>query len=246
MHVMCGMKWNHLIAVVVASGALVSVNAAAEAKPGEDRQTQTLTVQELLDWPQWGRGEIVSFRDEALQMVEAEDSLGLMITSPKPYEGPVVISYEAMTLRPATVLVVMLSATAPEAAQTQETGDSLLDLPTGYDGGMEPWIDAHTHYFFAFHNAPHNRHPFVVRSGLGGWDTLTGADERYVRPGRWHQIEVGRSEDRLWLAVDGRTVFETTDSDPLPEWGHVAFRIRGTGLERASCLIRNVEIEHPR
>jgi hypothetical protein len=60
--------------------------------------------------------------------------------------------------------------------------------------------------------------------------------------GMFSTIEAGRHEDKVWLKVNGESIFEGRDTNPLDS-GHLAFRIRGLSEEPASCLIRNVTIE---
>ncbi len=93
----------------------------------------------------------------------------------------------------------------------------------------------------AFHNAPHNRYPFVNRFPVSGNNPLTEAGQSYMQPGVYYHLDVGREHERIWLAIDGEKIIEAIDPEPLGE-GHFSFRIRGTGNEIASCLIRNVKI----
>lgn len=63
-----------------------------------------------------------------------------------------------------------------------------------------------------------------------------------LQAGKFHAVEVARLGDRLSLKVDGETVFEGGDPNPLDS-GHLAFRIRGLNMEPAACLLRNLAIE---
>lgn len=207
---------------------------AAPAGAGQDGirgwQRTGLSTAELMTWSQWGRGSFVNFRDQSLHMVEDKDSEGLMLISPEPMPVDSAVSYRVMTLQPATVLVVMHSFA--------ENASGALKLPANYDGGVSA-LAGRSFYFFAFHNAPHKRHPFVRRSDGSSGEILVEAKRRHLQPGLWHEVEVGRSGQRVWLKVDGEVVLDARDSATLPG-GHLAFRIRGTGIEPASCLITDV------
>ncbi|MEM7681491.1 MAG: hypothetical protein AAF288_06015 [Planctomycetota bacterium] len=193
-----------------------------------------LSVDTLLAWPVYGRGSVEGYRNQAVILREQVGSAGLMLVSPKPYGQRVVLRYRVMTLQAGSVLVAILSTSGPEEAGT-------LSLPEGYDGGIGPWLGPNPNYFFAFHNAPHMRNPFVIRVGDGDTNLLEEADRAYMTVGRWHDVEVGRRDGRLWLSIDGQRVIDTTDTPPLGS-GRIALRIRGTGPELASAMIRDVRI----
>lgn len=195
---------------------------------------ETLSVDDLLSWDKWGNGYFGNFRNRAVQMTEDPHSEGIMLVSPKSYGRDVVVTFDVMTLRPATVLVFMHSI-------SDGTGSESIVIPSGFDGAMSGWPSNATSYFFAFHNAPHFRYPFVNRWGPDGVQLLQEAGQDYMTPGKWHSIEVGRSGGQLWLKIDGERVLDVTDPDPFGG-GHLAFRIRGSGTERASCFIKDVII----
>lgn len=197
-------------------------------------QKEALSVDDLLSWSKWGNGYFGNFRNRAVQMTEDPHSEGIMLVSPKSYERDVVVTFDVMTLRPATVLVFMHSI-------SDGTGSGTLAIPPGFDGAMSGWPQNASSYFFAFHNAPHFRHPFVNRWGPDGVKLLQEAGQNYMSTGKWHSVEVGRSGGRLWLQIDGEMVLDVTDPDPFGA-GHLAFRIRGSGTERASCFIKDVVI----
>lgn len=198
--------------------------------------SDTLDVNTLLTWNSYGLGYIGGFRNQALQMTEDKNSKGLMIISPKSYGRDVSVSYEVMTLRPATVLVIMFSSSMAEES------DKLI-LPEGFDGDLTKWPQNAQDYFFAFHNAPHFRYPFVTRRSPSGGKLLQEADRSYMNTGVWHKVEAGSAEGRIWLTIDDKIVLDTIDSDPLGP-GHISFRIRGSGTEVASCFIRNVVLNY--
>lgn len=198
-------------------------------------QNEPISVNDLLAWDRRGNGYFGSFGRQVLQMTEGSNSGGMTLISPEPYGTDIKLTYDVMTLRPATVLVNMLSV-----SDGGNSGE--LNIPANYNGAMGDWPDGVVDYFFAFHNAPHSRYPFIVRNGRDGGDLLGEADRNYMVSGQWYQIEITRSGGSLTLAIDEETVLEVSDPDPLGE-GHIAFRIRGSGTERASCFIKNVDIE---
>ena len=198
---------------------------------------QVLTVDDLLSWQRLGNGYFGNFRNRALQMTEDEHSDGLMLVSRKSFGTDLVVTCDVMTLRPATVLVLMLSASDGD-------GTGQLNIPAGFNGALSAWGAGAVDYFFAFHNAPHFRHPFVNRRGTNGPQLLMEADRNYMRPGQWHRVEIGRSGSRLWLRIDGKMVLDVIDETPLGA-GHIAFRTVGSGTERASLFIKDVIIHTP-
>lgn len=204
----------------------LSSEAQAEPKP--------IPVHELMNWHSAGQGTIGTFRDRALQMTEASESEGLMIVSPDSYGEQVVLRFSAMTLRPATVLVVMLSASDAD-------GSGQLTIPDDFDGDLANWNSDASDYFFAFHNAPHFRYPFIIRRHGDSAELLEEASRSYMTVGRWHEIECGRDGNRLWLTIDGKTVLDVEDPGPL-EGGSVALRIRGSGTERASAFFKDLTL----
>lgn len=201
---------------------------------GNTEVVEELSAADLLSWSRWGNGYVGSFRDRAVQMTESAHSEGLMLISPESYGTELEVSFDVMTLRPATVLVLMLSISSDD-------GSGSFAMPPGFDGAMSGWPPGATSYFFAFHNAPHFRHPFVNRWGPEGVQLLQEAGKNYMTPGRWHSVEAGRSGGRIWLRIDGQVVLQVTDPEPFGS-GHIAFRIRGSGTEIASCFIKDVEI----
>lgn len=196
-----------------------------------------LSVDELLAWDRRGNGYFGNFMDQALQMTEDSHSDGIMLISPDSYIDDVTISYNVMTLRPATVLVTMLSISDGD-------GSGSITIADDFNGNLADWPDGAVDYFFAFHNAPHFRQPFVIRRGLDGVKLLEEASHNYMKPGQWHHVEVSRSDGSLYLRIDGETILNAKDPNPL-NGGHIALRIRGSGTERASCFISNVTIVTP-
>lgn len=202
-----------------------------EGKSYIGRETK-LDVDELLTWPAYGIGTVEGFRNRAVIIREVAGSKGVMVVSPNSFSENLIIRYQAMTLTAGTVLVTIHSASGAEGAD-------LPVLPENYDGAIRPWLGSNPGYFFAFHNAAHLRYPFVNRAGDGQFSLLHEADQYYMTLGRWHDVEVGRWDDQVWLSIDGQRVLDVTDDAPIPS-GAIALRIRGTGPEQASVMIRDL------
>ncbi len=199
-------------------------------------QSTKVSPEELNKWSFYGQGTKMVESHNMFFMKEAEVSEGAMIVSPESYGENVVVKYDVMTLTPATVLVAILSA-------SNVGEDAKLTIPEDYDGSMKLWIEDVESYFYAFRNAPHNFTPFIRKYPVpeGQDPALVSLDENIMHPGIFYSIELGRKKDKIWLKVDGKTILETIDEKAFGG-GHLAFRIRGTAGEYASCLIRNLEI----
>lgn len=195
-----------------------------------------VSQQKLLWWPSHGLGELKAEGLEDVQLSEASVSRGFIMLSPKSFGNDVILSYRVKPLTPDTVLVAILSLS--------DSGESTeLTVPPNYNGAIEWLLNDPENYFFAFCNRAHDATPFVRRhpgSGEEG-ETLASAEKNVMEPGVWYDIEVGKEGARLWLKVDGETILETEDSEPLGA-GWVALRIRGTEKGPASCLIRDVSV----
>ena len=72
-------------------------------------------------------------------------------------------------------------------------------------------------------------------------ESLGSAKENLMIAGVYYDVEVGKYQGKLWLAIDGKKVFETEDKEPL-KGGHLALRIRGTAGFKAGCLIKDLEV----
>ncbi|HEC42281.1 MAG TPA: hypothetical protein ENI20_05585 [Bacteroides sp.] len=193
---------------------------------------QEISADDLLNWDLYGHGRITR-SGQQIYLGETEGSLGVMLTSPKKYGNEVVVSYDVMTLQGAGVLVAMMSL------QNEPSGG--LSLDSEFVGSLSVIRESAKFYMIAFRDAPHNRFPFINRYPDNGNNPLVEAETWYMHPGIYYHIDVGVEKDRIWLAINGEKIIETTDSDPLGE-GHFSFRIRGTAGELGSCLIRNVKI----
>jgi hypothetical protein len=193
---------------------------------------QPFTSDELLRWRALGLGTAIDPGHGTVQLSETSGSKGAVLLSSEAYGTDVVVKYRVMPLSAATVLVALLSYSDTEDG-------SHLTVPVYYDGSIGLWTRDRHGYFFAFHAAAHNGTPHIRRSPGG---RLASAKNGPMRVGQWHQVEVGRRGNHLWLKIDGETVVEAKD-DAAKEGGHVGFRIRGTGTGLASCLIADVVIE---
>jgi len=194
---------------------------------------EEVTVQDLASqWDFYGEGSR-KVEGRLFYMKEDPGSKGVMIVSPESYGENIRVSYEIMPMNAASVLVFALNAS--------DAGDGKsLTLPEGYDGSMGYWVHKVNLYFFAFHNAAHDRTPFVKI--FPGGETLAEAEANVMRVGFFHTVVVEREGAIVRLSVDGNLLFEGRDENPIGG-GHLAFRIRGISEETASCLIRNVRIE---
>jgi len=212
---------------------LIAVVAAASMAV----EAQQFTPDDLNTWSFYGQGtKLVESHNSFFMKEDPAQSEGVMIVSPESYGENVVVSYDVMTLTPASVLVAILSASNPGE-------DEELTIPENYDGSMDFWINDVESYFYAFRNGPHNFTPFIRKYPVpeGQDPALVSYEKNIMHPGVFYTVEMGRKGNKLWLKVDGKKILETTDKNAFGG-GHVAFRIRGTAGEYAACLIRNVEI----
>lgn len=204
-------------------GTLFILSATAEQVPVEDLNSK---------WSFYGIGSR-QLQGRLFYMREAPDSKGVMIVSPEAVSSNVTVRYEIMPMSAASVCVAILSAS--------DAGDgNSLTIPADYNGAMGHWIQNIKNYFFAFHNAAHDRTPFAVR--FPEKTDIGQHGENVMRSGEFYTVEAGRCEGRLWLKINDQLLFEGQDAAPLAG-GHVAFRLRGISGEAASCLIRNLTID---
>ena len=216
-----------------ASGVKVeSGQATPVSHVDESYSVEKIKAADMLNWEFHGTG-MVATQGSQLILSESEGSNGVILVSPSSYGKNVLISYDVMTLTPATVLVVMLSSSNNESLG--------LDIDSDYDGSLKTLQDLVSFYMIAFHNAPHNRFPFINKYPKEGGNLLQEAEKTFMHPGIYYHIEVGRAGDRIVLSVDGQKVLDTVDPESLPG-GKFVFRLRGTGHHSASCLMRNLEI----
>ena len=215
----------------LALGAVVVI-AGSSAGATEEK----ISIEDLASWQFLGEGELkIDSSERAVRMSEAEGSKGLVLLSPRSYGRNVVVCFKAKPATYETVTVVLLSA-----SDKQSGGE--IKIPKGYDGSIGLWLKPDIqNYFVAFHNAAHKAKPFIRKNP--GSVTLIEADGN-VAEERWFDVEVGRRGARLWLKIDGAEIVETTDPEGtgLPG-GRLGFRLRGTGEQTASCLIKDVVIK---
>jgi hypothetical protein len=159
-----------------------------------------------------------------------------MLVSPRGYGKRVEVRFSVMPLNPETVLVTMLSAT--DAGQ-----DTALTFPSNYDGNIRHLLGQVDSYFFAFHNAAHNRTPFVRKHPyIKGESEDLDVFETNIMSTRWHRIElIADNQGVLKMKIDGKSVLSAIDENPLPG-GKVLLRLRGTKTHTATALIKDLEI----
>ena len=195
-------------------------------------------VATLAGWQFVGKGFTTQV-DGAVLLAEYPGSGGVMLINPGTYPCDTQLQFEVLPLIPESVLVVMMAASEPGPGLS-------LRLPEFYDGSIGHLLNDTEAYFSAFHNAAHNRTPFVRKHPF---DRATSADlatfPSNVLTTQWHEIEVVHSCDgTLRLAVDGNTIIEANDSEVLPG-GQIVLRLRGTKTHAATALFRNVSVSTP-
>lgn len=214
-----------LVLMIASVSLLTSATAAAEL---ERISPETLEG----EWNFYGKGTSAA-QNRMFYMEEGDGSKGVMLVSPKSYDGDLTIRYEIMPMNAASVCVAILYASDTAAAES-------LSIPTDYDGSMGLWINDIDNYFFAFHNAAHDRTPFGIR--FPSKESIGELKKNVMHSGEFHTIEITRRGSKLSLSINGESHFIGHDPEPL-ESGHIAFRIRGIPQIPAACLIRGLEIE---
>tara|TARA_B100000809_G_scaffold152662_1_gene150016 strand:- start:1032 stop:1739 length:708 start_codon:yes stop_codon:yes gene_type:complete len=196
-------------------------------------KVEEFTHKDLKEWETFGLGSIEANHGQTI-MHETKGSLGYMIVSSEIYKENVIVSYDVMTLNPATVLIVEM------AAHNNDHFD--LKLDASYDGNVKYLFENINMYMFAFHNAAHNKNgPFVRKYPKPGTTPLSEAKKNVLDVGKYHHVEIGMEEGKIWFKVDGKKIFKVKDAT-YHKGGKVIFRIRGTGHELASCIIKNLKI----
>lgn len=193
---------------------------------------EEFTADDLMEWEFHGMGTVAK-QGSQLLLSESEGSKGVILVSPSSYGKNIIVSYDVMTLTPASVLVVMLSSSNTESQS--------LEIESDYDGSLSTLRDLVSFYMIAFHNAPHNRFPFINKYPKEGGNKLQEAEKTFMHPGIYYHIDVAQEGDNISLFIDGRKVLDVVDTESLPG-GKFVFRARGTGHLSASCLIRNLKI----
>ncbi len=195
--------------------------------------SQSISAADLQQWSFYGIGE-KSIDGDVLSFGESEGSKGVMIVSPTAYSENLVVSCEMKANTPDTVLVIALSFS--------DLGESSsLTVPENYDGAIS-WLFESENYFFAFHNAPHSRKPFVRKNPvLSGPDALAEHELNVMAHGEWKTVEASIQNGKLALSIGGELLFETQDPAPL-KGGYIAIRTRGTATGKANFSMRNLSI----
>ncbi len=191
----------------------------------------------LTEWRLLGAGKLVFNEDEnAFMLSETQGSVGVTLVSPEIYSGDVSVTFMAKPVTNASVNVVMINAS------DMRTGMD-FSVPADHDGSFGFWTEGTVQsYVFAFHNAAHNRLPFIVK--CPGMDPIAEGKKHHMEPGRWQKVEISRKGTVLSLKVNGITVVEGKDRNPGKELpgGRICFRLRGTPDSLASCLFKSVAI----
>ena len=215
--------------------AALIIIAGCSGDQDSSRTGKEVSAAELAKWEFQGRGEVtVDDAEGAVYMSEAEGSAGVTLVSPKSYGTDVTVRFEVKPATFESVNVVILSAS------DKNTGGD-FSVPADYDGSFGFWTQGDVqNYVFAFHNAAHERLPFIVRDP--GMELLGEADSHVVRE-QWHTVEISRSGSRLSMKVDSAVIVDVTDTngDPLPG-GKIGLRLRGTPDSVASAWFRNLVI----
>ena len=189
----------------------------------------------LDDWDFFGNGFVASV-DDAHLVSEYPGSKGVMLVSRRAYDCAVSVRFEVLPLNPESVLVVMLASSDAGPESTLSLGDS-------YDGNVAHLLNSVDAYFFAMHNAAHNRTPFVRRHPYvrGESSDLDSADTNLMST-RWHTVEVSHDgAGHLRMSLDGETVLDTNDKEPLTA-GNIALRLRGTQTHVATAMFRDITV----
>lgn len=232
--ILCAMALAVAAAPATPISALAPLALAASGALDVGESTEA----DLGAWTLLGQGER-TVEDGETHLAETPDSKGVMLVSPEPFGPHAVLAFDVLPANADSVLVAILHLADPGDPAT-------LTVPPGYDGGAA-WIQQQQqNYFFAFHNAAHDRTPFVHRfspqdahSGL-----LDELGRNVMADGVWSRIEAGCLDGTLYLRVNGETVVLARDLDPL-QGGHLALRIRGTQTGLAACRFRNIVVRNP-
>jgi len=213
------------IVAIISVFIVLGLNAQTVTKisPADMEKLQTLG---------FGKGSVVSSQ---FYIEETEGSVGFAVISPEIYND-VVIRFEIMTMNAATVMGAILNI----SDNGSSTSLTIEDGNTGAFGFFTKEIE---NYIFGFREMAHNTMPFIRKSPVSGSETgiLGLADHEPMQTGWRYLVECGKKGSKLWLKIDGETLIEVTDSNPL-EAGKIAIRVRGTGSDLGKCMVRNLEI----
>lgn len=197
-------------------------------------QSNNISAQEIAAWDIYGIGACKVDHGQ-VYIKEFANSVGVTVVSPQPYLGDIILRYKLMPLNAATVCVAIINA--------HNSPSGSLNYPKKYNGYVQFWTQDVNSYFFAFHNEAHNWLPFIQKASVdkAASEKLQIADSYSVITGTYNDVEIGRVSNRLWLKINNKIVLDVEDT-AIYSKGHIAFRIRGTGLDNASCLIKDVRI----
>ena len=199
--------------------------------------SQTITKLSHADMEKWqsvGDGKVTVVAGQ-LFMEEIEGSVGFAVISPGVY-GDIVLRFEIMTLNPATVMGALLNIS--------DIGDSEnLTISNGNKGAFGFFTKEIENYIFGFREMAHNSMPFIRKSPVAGTESgiLGLADHEPMQSGWRYLVECGKKGTNLWLKIDGKSIIEVTDNQPLQK-GKIGIRVRGTGSDLGKCMVRNIEI----
>lgn len=198
-------------------------------------QSHKIKADSLINWRFYGVGTSKIDHDQ-VYLKELSNSVGVTLLSNKKYSGNVVMRYKLLPLTTSTVCVAMLNM------HNDENHD--LKIPNYYNGYVQFWTKESSGYFFAFHNMAHNQFPFVRRCDVVNNTNvkLQEGTENTMIENRYYNVEVGKKGNRVWLKVDDEIVLDVEDPGKSFEKGYLALRVRGTSLELAACLIKDLEI----
>ena len=198
---------------------------------------ETIKEEPILEkWSLIGKGYLKSDSIKN-QVLLSEDlgSKGVMLVSPKAYKKNITVKYKIKPLSFESVAVLMLATT--------NLNDNNLSFPKDYDGKMPYLVKNTNSYFMAFHNKAHKKTPFIRKypQKLPGREALIEAKQN-IMDVKWHEIEAGKHDDKIYLKIDSKTILETKDDKVLKE-GHIILRIRGTKEKTASILIKDFTVK---
>lgn len=173
-------------------------------------------------WQTLDKGK-TSIIDGAVIMEETAGADGYFLISPEVYSGDYVMNYKVKALSESSVLITLFSA-------SQKENPDQLKVPAQHSSPQEiwKWRSNMQHYNLTFNNISHGYRPFFFKNltpETKGFNELL--DENIATVGVWHDVEIGKSDSRVWFKLDGKEIFNVQDADPL-ETGHLIFRISGT------------------
>jgi hypothetical protein len=192
---------------------------------------EKISAEQLAAWKLLGQGQAGAVMGGQTLLSEADVTKGVMLISPSSYGKNVIMKYKILALTDASVFVNILSAT--------DRASDKLTIPDNYDGSMDLWTSS-KNYFLAFKNATHGATPFIKKNAEGSKESWAAEQDKMVA-GVYYDIEAGKSETKLWLAINGKKIVELEDNSPLNS-GRLAFRLRGLPGFKAACLIKDLKV----